>query len=429
MRRVVVRPELVEGRTARGSTSSPRATAICIALILTVTSAFAAEQAGPRPLTLADCYQMALKQSEEIAVRAELIEETEGRFLQSLSAVLPKLSFTSTDKRQDGSGGSVFTRRSLPERKLTLSQPLFSGFKEFAAMAGSRSEKELRRHEKARAEQLLLVDVSDAFHLLLQQRQDIQALDATRQVLRERIQELEGREKIGRSRPSERVAAEALTYRVEAEWEQAQTGETVAAQLLQFLTGLDAVGELADPGAALPAAGAQEDLLVAADSRPDVLAADRSVEISRQQLRVARAKFFPTVTTEGNYFLERSGAAKEVSWDASLKVDVPIFQGGNAVGATREAQSRARQAELRLRQARRSSAQEIRDAHAEYDGALARVRALTRALEATEENYQLQVEEYRRSLVSNLEVLSVLQTLQDARRELIAALYEAHRLY
>ena len=400
-----------------------------LAFLQVVSPALATEEPTLHPLTLENCYRMALKQSEEIAVRAELIEETEGRFQQSLSGILPKLSFSSTDKRQDGSGGSAFTRRSLPERKFTLSQPLFSGFKEFAAMTGSRSEKELRRHEKARAEQLLLVDVSDAFHLLLQERQDIGALEATRQVLRERIQELEARERIGRSRPSERVAAEALAYRVEAEWEQAQTGETVAAQLLQFLTGLDAVGELADPGPKLPPAEEPEELLAGAESRPDVLAADRSLEISRQQLRVARAKFFPTVTTEGNYFVERSGAAKEVSWDASLKVDVPIFQGGSAVGAAREAASGVRQAQLRLREARRRSAQEIRDAHAEYDGALARVRALTRALEATEENYQLQVEEYRRSLVSNLEVLSVLQALQDARRELIAALYEAHRLY
>ena len=75
------------------------------------------------------------------------------------------------------------------------------------------------------------------------------------------------------------------------------------------------------------------------------------------------------------------------------------------------------------------AAQEIRDAYADCEGALARVRALAKALEAIEESYQLQAEEYRRSLVSNLEVLSALKDLQDARRDLIHARFEALRLW
>lgn len=404
-----------------------RALAAVLFLLLASIEASAFQQ----PLTLADCYRLALKRSEEIAVRAELIEETEGRFMQSLAAILPKLFFHSTDKRQDRSGGSTsaFTRHKLPERKFTLTQPLFSGFKEFAAMRGSKSERRLREQEKRRAEQLLLVDVSDAFHLLIQQREEIQALDTTRWALRERIRELEERERIGRSRASELVAVRAQLYRVEAEWEQAQTAERVAAQLLQFLTGLSAVGELADPGPALPEPHPEETYLTQAPAHPNVKAAEQSLDIARQQLKVARSKFFPTADAEANYYVERSGAAEVVKWDASLNVDVPIFQGGEAVGATREASSVLRQSELKLAQARRTTDQEIRDAFTEYDGALGRVRALTQALEATEESYQMQVEEYRLNLVSNLDVLEALQLLQDARRELIQALYESHRLY
>ena len=392
-------------------------------------SATALAHESPRVLTLTHCWRMALKQSEEIALRAELITETEGRLQQALSGILPKLSFSSVDKRQDGNGSSAFTQKNVPERKFTFSQPLFSGFKEFAAMRGSQSEKQLREQEKARAEQLLLVDVSDAYHFLLEQRDEIGALDSIRQTLRNRLAELEVREKIGRSRPSERVAAQAQLYRVEAEWEQAQTRETIASQLLQFLTGLDAVGELADPGPSLPAAGPPESYLAKADTRPDVKAAEQSAQIARQELKVARAKFFPTVSTEGNYYVERAGAAKEVAWDASLKVDVPLFRGGETMGANRVAESGVRQADLKLRETKRKAAQEIRDAHADYEGALARVRALTKAVEATDESYQLQEQEYSRSLVNNLEVLSALQTLQDSRRELIRARYEALRLY
>ena len=383
----------------------------------------------PKELTLQDCYRMALKQSEEVAIRAELIAETEGRFQQALSGILPKVSFSSVDKRQDGNGGSAFTRRSLPERKFTFSQPLFSGFKEFAAMWGAKAEKHQREQLKARAEQLLLVDVSDAYHLVLEQREEIRILDAVRATLRDRTRELEAREKIGRSRPAELVAVQAQMYRVEAEWETAQSSEAVAVQLLEFLIGLDAVGELAGPGPALPAPGPEEEYLAKAAARPDVKAAEQAMEISRLQLKVAHAKFFPTVDATGNYYVDRSGAAKEVKWDASLNVNVPIFQGGAAVGASKEAESGVRQAELLLQQTRRRAAQEVRDSYVQYDSAVARARALTKALEATEESFQMESQEYRLNLVSNLEVLNTVQILQDARRELIHALYEAHRFY
>ena len=296
-------------------------------------------------------------------------------------------------------------------------------------MRGSKSEKLLREQEKARAEQLLLVDVSDSFHLLLQQRREIGVLDAIRETLRERIRELAEREKIGRSRASELVAVQAQLYRVEAEWEQAQTEEQVSSQLLQFLTGLDAVPELKDPGPELPAAEEEDSYLSKGPSRPDVKAAEQSAQIARQELKVARSQFFPTVGVDGNYYVDRAGAAEEVKWDASLNVDVPLFQGGAASGASKEAESGVRQADLRVQQTRRVAIQEIRDAYAEYGGALARVRALTKALESTEESYQMQVQEYRLNLVNNLEVLSTLQTLQDTRREVTAALCDAHRLY
>ena len=60
---------------------------------------------------------------------------------------------------------------------------------------------------------------------------------------------------------------------------------------------------------------------------------------------------------------------------------------------------------------------------------LARTAALQEALNAAAENYRLQAEDYKLNLVSNLDVLQALQTLQDARREFIHVQHETKRLY
>jgi outer membrane protein len=383
---------------------------------------------APPLLTLPECYQLALQQSETIAIQRERLAETEGRFLQALSGVLPRVTFAWSEKRQDGSGGSAFQLRDVPERKFVVTQPLFAGFKEFAAMAGSRAERRQRVHEQANAELLLLVDVAEAFYLLRQQREELGALEITRATLRDRLEELTERERLGRSRTSEVVSAEAQLHQIESEVAQVLGQETTARQLLEFLTGLPRIDGIHDPDP-LPSALEPETAYVAhAHRRPDVHAAEEALQIARQHTRIARSRFYPTVSAESAYYTKRVGASAGVDWDALLKVDVPLFQGGQALGATREASSQARVAQLQLAQVQRQAQWNIRDLYRRLEAALTRVQRLTQALAASEETYRLDVEDYRLRLVNHLDVLHALQTLQEARRHLVQATMEAKRL-
>ncbi len=391
-----------------------------------------AESAGgstahPAPLTLADCYALALKQSETLAIHQELITQAEARFTQALSGILPRASFVSTDKRQDGSGSSAFTLKQVPERKFTFSQPLFSGFREFAAMAGTKAERRQRMLEKTRAEQLLFVDVANAFYLVLEQQKDLAVLAVIQRALTDRVEELTAREQIGRSRPSEVVSAEAQRLRLEADLELARAQDVIARQLLGFLTGLDQIESLQD--LALPPLAEENPYLAKAVNRPDIGAVQAAAQVAEHQVDVAKADRWPTVSLGGNYYLERVGNAKDITWDATLTVDVPIFQGGQTRGAIAQAASQARQATLVAAEARRRAILEVRDAYASARAALARRDALATAAAASEEDYRLQVDDYRRSLVNNLEVLQTLQVLEAARRDLLHAEYEAKRQY
>ena len=407
---------------------------LVLPLLLLPVAAWATDESQPGstealPLTLAECYGLALKRSETIAIQAELVRQTEGRFIQALSTALPDVAFESSEKRQDGGGGSAFTLKQVPERKFTFSQPLFAGFKEFSAMRGSRAERRERLQQKARAEQLLFVDVADAFYLFLEHQQDAQILTAVRDALQARIDELTERERLGRSRASEVVSAQAQLRRVDAQVEGVRSDAVVSRQLLEFLTGASPITAVSEVGFAVPALEAEAVYLAKSSARPDVRAAEEAWRVFREAVRIAQATFLPTVDLEGNYYTKRVGVSQSVDWDALLTVRVPLFQGGEAFGATKEASSKARQAKLQFDQTARSASLEIQHVYARLQAALARQAALEQALAASEEDYRLQVEDYRRSLVNNLDVLRTLQTLQDARRDALHAQYETKRLY
>lgn len=375
-------------------------------------------------LTLSECYNLALKQSETIAINADLIKESEARFIQAIGALLPHVSFVATERRQDNSASASVGS----ERKFIFKQTLFAGFKEFAGMAGSKLQKEQRLNEKRRAEQLLFVDVSDAFYLLIEEKEDLKILEDIQTALNQRISDLKKREELGRSRRSEVVNAESQLYAVEAELELIKSQEAVARQLLEFLIGKP-VEDIADTEANLPILNNEGYYMAKAVSRHDVVAAKQAWEVSKKEVAIAKAVFFPTVTAESNYYPYRSVASKDTKWDAQLKINVPIFEGIEPQGQVQETIIKAHEKELTYSQTKRLAIQDIRDSYAKLKYQIVRTNALKKALDSSEMNYSLQKDDYQLNLVNNLDVLEAIQTMQETKRNYIHSLYETKRMY
>jgi outer membrane protein TolC len=166
-----------------------------------------------------------------------------------------------------------------------------------------------------------------------------------------------------------------------------------------------------------------------ADERPDVVAARESFTAYKSNIAVARSSFFPSVTLAANGYTKRSDIYDGNDWDATLSVNVPLFNGLDDAGDVAQARSQARQADFKLSQVRRKALLEVRNAAVKLDTARRRVDALALAVDAFQKNYDLQAEDFSRNLVNNLEVLQALEDLQGARRELVYVRAEAARAY
>lgn len=375
-------------------------------------------------LTLQDCYALALKRSEQLAIAQQVIQEAEGRFLQSLSGALPKLSFNYSHRYRDGDN--------YEESRFTFTQPLFSGFKEFAAMAAAKAQGRQFRQQERRARQLLLVDVADTFYLYGFYQERLELTRGIIQALEDRMEELKKRVELGRSRASESASARARLRRGEAEAEQTRADLGVARELLEFLIGKPAE-RIDDDLHVIPPAQTEETLSSYVRFRPDVEAAREEWRAAQKNVAVARAGWWPTLSLEGNSYTQKSTvqSATGVSgdWDATFKATVPIFQGTEILGKVKEASALATEAELKLSEATRRALTEIRQAYIRWESAYGRVAALKKAVDASEENYQLQAADYRLSMVNNLDVLQALADLEDVRRDYISAVTDMKRSY
>ena len=384
----------------------------------------------PGALTLADCYQMALAQSEVIAINADLIKEADAHFMTALSTIVPHASFVSKDFQQDTSinDGAINGPVKSSTRGFNFTETLFSGFKAIAGMKGAKYEKNQRANEKIRAEQLLLVDVSNAFYLLFEERADLEVLKKIRGVLNDRIKELMAREQLGRSRPSEIVYVKTQLYSVEASIELITNQEIIARQLLEFLVG-QPVREIKDTYA-FPGSLRSENYYVnQALERPDVQATRFAWQFSKENIRVADSGFLPQVDVSSNYYTQLTGLDKGPDWDVLLTVKVPIFGGTEVLGASNAARLKADENMQTYHRTRRQAPYNIKNAYTTLTAAMVVRDALEKAYKTAKINSHMQIKDYDRRLVSNLEVLTAIQALESTERDYIHALYEAKRQY
>ena len=380
-----------------------------------------------KPITLDEAFAAALKRSEAVAEKGETYAQLLAQIDVLWSAVKPRLNLNASQQWQDTPGPNV--NFPLPAANPTVAinghQPLFSGLRDLLAVKAGKAQGESAEFAILRAKQLLYQDVASAYLNLLESRRDIATHAAQVKLTGDRVKELKNFEDIGRSRRSEVLAAQAQEAQDAADLETARGLERVQQATLRFLTGIEQ--DLVPQEISAP--GATEDVapfLLRSQHRPDVEGARRDLEYADLYTSIQRRQFWPTIALDGDYYLVRPrNYSQHVNWDATLSGVLPLYWGGQIRAQTRQAQSQARYNEQALSLALRAAELDVRSSHADLVSDLSIVAALQKAMTLAEDNAKAQAADYRHGLVTNIDVLTSLTTIQNTRLRLDAAQIQA----
>ena len=397
-----------------------RMRAALLASVLTALHpAFAAEV-----LTLDEYFAQALVRSEVVTIQGELVQQAQERERQAGAALYPTLTGFASYTWQD-TGARDLTLNPTRQRlaRITANQPLFRGFREFAAVRQSRALVGAQGDDYSQARVQLYKDVAQNFYEVLAIEQDLASLGEQIDQYRQRTKELQGRVRIGRSRSGEVLTVQSVISTVEAEIEQRRADLSAAREVFAFLSGLPATTLLRDTEVLPVHPGALDEYLARVALRPDVQALQQRQTAAQENLAVARGAHLPSLDLNANRYLERSGGLANVDWDVQLALTVPLYAGGGVQSRVREAQSQSAQAELSVSQARRQAQQEIRSVYQNVVLDRAQLDALEKAADAAHKNYSAQQHDYRLGLVTNLDVLQAQSSFQENQRALQRARY------
>jgi outer membrane protein len=367
------------------------------------------------PYTLIECYALALQQSEVLGIREAEWQSAEARYRRAMGARGPEIQAIGLAQWQD-EGDSDRRNDEEYHAGARATVPIFTGFRLLREAQARRAEGEAFRLVLERSRQMLYEDVADVFYQALSLERQREVLDQLLAALQERVEELDRRVALGRSRRADLLSAQAQRADTRVTIERILGQRDAALELLAFLTGRPAASLRLEETGALPIPGEVTRYLAHAENRYDIQAAEAFAEARRRDVAAARGERNVQVDLGGAYYVW-SDPDDSGDWDVTLRAELPLFDRGGRRAQVAERAGQARASELRLAEVRRSAGRDVRQAYREVISALAQWSALQEALQLTRENYETQRRDYELGRASNLDALVALAQWHNQKRE------------
>lgn len=364
-----------------------------------------------------------------LAQRASLRAVDEG-VPQALSNWRPTIEASGDFTRSNTfnssrTGGNTSAVRSPRGIDLTISQPLFRGFRNRASLNAAENSIKAARNRLLNVEQQILLDAATAYMGVVRDQAILELNIGNEQVLRRQLEAAEDRFQVGEITRTDVSQAKARLAGATADRIQAEGSlETSRATYLKIVGA--APGKLvrpADKSKDMPAHKLAA-LSMAEKVHPTVKAAIYDERAARDNVKETEGELLPTLSLNGtmSYDLESSSDTSESSERSiGATLSVPLYQSGSVYSRIRQAKQTAGQQRLLIDQATRDVIEEAAQAWQALVTARARIasfQAQVRANEIALEGVQREAAVGSRTV---LDTLDAEQELLDAKVNLVGA--------
>ncbi len=384
----------------------------------------------PMALDLQTCFRLTAVRDDSLKISLQDVRVAQAQMSESIAGLWP--TFTATNQQEfihylnpvvtgfNIVNGSTLTgeRNYTSESNVTMNYTILNGGQNWNRVGASSALIAAKKQTLARDYQTIYQDVAQAFYNVLQYQGDLVIQRDLVQALAARVDDLKDRVSLGRSRPSELLQAQTDLANARVTIESEVGSANASLETLAFYTGIPAEKLKLKDTQKFPTAAQLESYLARSGNRPDVLSQIESLRQAERNLSVAKGQLFPTVAAQGNYLDQQDPVSNQIDATMVLQISMPIFDGGLILGQIHENKELVRQSALNVEQLRRTADQDTRTAYANFNASVAQVVVLREAAVLAAKNLEAQVDDYRRGVVSNLDVLTALQDYQTARQGL-----------
>ncbi len=306
----------------------------------------------------------------------------------------------------------------------SLSQPLYTGGRVAAAVAGAEQTVLAGRADLLDIEQQVLFDVVIAYMNVLRDRAVLDLNVNNVQVLLRQLQASQDRFRVGEITKTDVAQSEARHSRAIADRAEAEGNLQTSRAAYQAVTGhLPEYLEAPQLAAGLPAT-LQAAVALAADQNPRVIALQYAARAAEAGVDQIWGELLPTVSLNAAYDRSIDPGLLDTETDsveATLNLSVPIYQAGAVYSRVREQKHTANQRRIQVFEARRAAVETAIASWETWTATTAAIRSTRDQIDANRialEGVQREAQVGSRTV---LDVLDAEQELLDSRVELVVA--------
>jgi outer membrane protein len=384
----------------------------------------------PQALDLQTCFQLTAIRDDSLKISMQDIEIARAQLSQSIAALWP--TFTATNQQQFlhyrnpsnqsfsilGNSTISGNRNYTSQSHVTMNYTLFDGGQNWNRVGASSAAVAVKRETLARDYQTIYQNVAQAFYDVLQFEGDMVIQADLIDALKAREDDLKDRVSLGRSRPSELLQAQTDLANAKVTYEQQRGSLNAARETMAFYIGIPSSEFKLKETQKFPTATQLESYIARSGTRPDVLSQLESLRQAERNLSVAEGQLFPTITANGDFLSSQDPTSNQIDATMAIEASMPIFDGGLIIGQIHQNKELVRQSRLNVEQLQRTADEDTRTAYTNFTSSISQVVVLREAALFAAKNLEAQVDDYRRGVVSNLDVLTALQDYQTARQQL-----------
>jgi outer membrane protein len=399
-----------------------------LVLVITTTSLFAQTKF---PLTLEKAIELGLENSKVLHSAQMQVEYADAKAGEVNAARLPSLKFSGAYTRfsqvPPASIGPFPPLLTTPivlsptvlnnyNMKLTVTQPLFTGFRMDALSEAADYSAEAQNFEYSKDKSDLVYNVRVAYWSLYKAIQIKKVLDENVEQVKAHLKDVQNMMAQGMMTSNDVLKLQVQLSDVQLKQIDASNGVQLAMIALNSMIGipLSTKIDLESSVVHQPKEYGDIEMLIAQamGSRPELKAVDSRIKAGEAGVTAAKAGWYPQIYVSGSAYYSRPNARiypaldlfKE-TWDVSLGVSFDIWNWGTTVHQTDQAQAQLAQVKDALGQIQDGITLDLTQAYLNLQQAKERISVADQGVKQAEESYRVTSKRFNAGLASTSEII------------------------
>lgn len=411
-------------------------------------SGVAARAQQPLPLSLAECRERALAQSEELQQADNRLEQARLDRRIASTASLPKIEGSATGAYvlpDIDMMGMEMRMRGTYMAGLTLTQPIYAGGKISAARRMARIGEEVAEEQHRMTRMDVLVEADNSYWTLVAVERKVRMLESYAAQMDTLYNQVSTAFETGMAIENDLLRIEAKRSEIRYQLQKARNGADLCRMSLCRVIGADNDVQPV-PTDTLFRMSAPGVLRADLTARPELRMLEQQVAIGEQQIRDARSAMLPTAglslgyTYYGNIKLNSmvdAGGGTYVPYTqefrdglglAMVAVKIPIFHWGESRKKVRKARFELQNAQLDLQKNQRLMSLEVEQAIRNVEDGYRMIQTAELALGQAEENLRVMRNRHAAQMAPLTDLMDAQSQWQQASSNLIEAQTQ-YRIY